>query len=48
MWEVVNHAHNDWLELMLETGLLGLVLVIAFFVWFGRAWAGHWPSGNSY
>jgi O-antigen ligase len=39
MWEVINHAHNDWLELILETGGVGLVLVIAFLVWFGRAWA---------
>jgi O-antigen ligase len=30
----VNHAHNDYLELMLETGLPGLLLMIAFLGWF--------------
>jgi O-antigen ligase len=37
MYELINHAHNDWLEVTLETGLLGLVLVVAFFIWFARA-----------
>jgi O-antigen ligase len=39
MYEVINHAHNDWLEVILETGAVGLVVVIAFLVWFGRRWA---------
>ena len=30
----VNHAHNDYLELILETGLPGLLLTIAFMAWF--------------
>ena len=47
-WEVVNHAHNDWLELTLETGLLGPVLVIAFFVWCGRAWVRSLASADSF
>jgi O-antigen ligase len=29
----VNHAHNDYLEIILETGLAGTLLAIAFFVW---------------
>src|SRR5215204_2618659 len=47
MYEVVNHAHNDWLELTLETGLLGPVLLIAFFVWCGRAWVRSLASADS-
>ncbi len=38
-----NHAHNDLLELALETGLGGLLLLCAFIVWLAlrarRAWA---------
>ena len=30
----VNHAHNDYLELLLETGVPGLVLMLAFLAWF--------------
>ena len=48
MYEVVNHAHNDWLELTLETGLLGPVLLIAFFVWCGRAWVRSLASADSF
>ncbi|MDB5470615.1 MAG: O-antigen polymerase [Caulobacter sp.] len=33
----VNHAHDDWLELLVETGLLGAAVMIAFLVWFARA-----------
>ncbi|MEG3123102.1 O-antigen ligase family protein [Sphingomonas sp. GB1N7] len=29
----MNHAHSDWLELLLETGLPGMVLAVAFLVW---------------
>ena len=46
MWELINHAHNDWLELILETGGVGLILVIAFLVWFGRTWARLWAGAN--
>lgn len=27
----VNHAHNDYLEIILETGIAGLILLVAFF-----------------
>ena len=30
----VNRAHNDFLELWLESGLLGLALMAVFAVWF--------------
>ena len=29
----VNHAHNDYLEVALETGIPGILLIIAFFGW---------------
>lgn len=29
----VNHAHNDYLEIVIETGLLGCLLFVCFFVW---------------
>jgi hypothetical protein len=30
----MNHAHNDWLELVLEAGLAGMLLAAGGFVWF--------------
>lgn len=31
----VNHAHNDYIEIVLETGLAGLALIVLFLVWWG-------------
>jgi hypothetical protein len=43
-----NHAHNDFLELWLETGLIGPVLLCLFLVWlFGKAvdaWTAPYPD----
>ena len=33
----VIHAHNDYAELALETGVPGMLLMIAFLAWWGRA-----------
>jgi O-antigen ligase len=33
----VNHAHNDYLELALETGVPGLAVLALFLLWWGRA-----------
>ncbi len=33
----LNHAHNDWLEIWVETGALGVTIAVAFVVWW--AWA---------
>lgn len=30
----VNHAHNDYLELLIETGLFGVLVLLMFFLWF--------------
>lgn len=32
----INHAHNDYLELFLETGLLGALVVTLFLIWWIR------------
>ena len=35
----VNHAHDDYLELAVETGLPGIILMLLFLAWWGRsAW----------
>lgn len=45
----VNHAHNDYLELLFETGLAGALLLAGFlFWWFNRsirAWGGEDAGG---
>lgn len=44
----VNHAHNDFLELWLETGWLGPVLAVLFLAWVAFAAARAWrPSRSS-
>lgn len=46
----VNHAHDDFLELFLETGVLGAALLACFLLWWGsrslRAWRP--ASGDSH
>jgi O-antigen ligase len=41
-----NHAHNDWLEVLLDTGLAGGALLVAATGWWGwasyRAWGRGW------
>jgi len=39
----VNHAHNDFLELWLETGVLGPLLVCLFLIWLGFTALKVWP-----
>lgn len=40
--EYVNHAHNDYLEVLLELGLPGMMLILAFILWWAirsvRVW----------
>jgi O-antigen ligase len=44
----VNHAHNDFLELWLETGVAGPLLLCAFLYWLvrraARAWGPSYPG----
>jgi O-antigen ligase len=39
-----NHAHNDYLEIAMEAGLPGLILLIAFFLWWGSRAGPIWRS----
>lgn len=45
----VNQAHNDYLEVVLETGLAGLALLIGFLLWWTvqvvRVWRSQVPNG---
>jgi O-antigen ligase len=45
----VNHAHDDWLELVLDGGLPALALMLAFMVWYVRASIRAWrePLGTA-
>jgi O-antigen ligase len=40
----VNHAHNDYIEVILETGIPGILLLAAFFVWWGSRAVTIWRS----
>jgi len=37
-----NHAHDDFLEIWLDTGVMGLLLLCAFLVWWGFAGVKLW------
>ena len=43
----VNHAHNDYLELTLELGLAGIVLIVLFLGWWGTRLVQIWSSNLS-
>jgi O-antigen ligase len=34
--QFANHAHNDYLEAVLELGAAGLLLILGFLIWWGR------------
>jgi O-antigen ligase len=42
--EYINHAHNDYLELALELGAAGLVLMVLFIGWWAVAATRIWTS----
>ena len=39
-----NHAHNDWLEVVLDAGLAGMLLLAATVTWWGWASARAWRA----
>jgi O-antigen ligase len=43
----VNHAHNDYLELLLELGAAAIILLILFLVWFARRAIAVWRSDET-
>jgi len=42
-----NHAHNEYLETWLEAGWPGAILILAFFVWYGRRLWSAWRAAPS-
>lgn len=40
----MNHAHSDWIELLLETGLVGIAFVALFLVWWALRVRAVWQS----
>ena len=40
-----NHAHNDWLEIVLDAGLPGLLLLLAAVLWWTWASVRAWRAG---
>ncbi len=43
----VNHAHNDYLELVLELGLPGALLIVAFLAWWVWRTVAIWRDADS-
>lgn len=42
-----NHAHNDFLEVAIDAGLAGVLLLIAALIWWGRASIAAWRAGRN-
>ena len=40
----INHAHNDYLEWLLETGFLGAILLILFLLWWAQSFIKIWTN----
>lgn len=43
----VNHAHDDYVELALETGVPGILLLALFLLWWARAALRTWRVGDT-
>ncbi|WP_135568229.1 O-antigen ligase family protein [Solemya elarraichensis gill symbiont] len=44
--EFVNHLHNDYLEWIFDTGLMGLGMILFFFALYLKQWTNVWQRGN--
>lgn len=42
----INHAHNDWLELVIEGGLPMAILLLAYVTWYASATYKVWTRGR--
>lgn len=42
----VNHAHDDWLEIVLEGGVPAVALLVGFLIWWGRAGVALWRKAG--
>jgi len=40
----VNHAHSDFIELLIETGMPGMLIIALFLIWWARRSAAIWRS----
>lgn len=43
----MNHAHSDVLEVLLETGVLGVLLFCLFLIWWGKRTFAIWLAGDA-
>jgi O-antigen ligase len=41
----VNHAHSDYIEIIMETGIPGILLLAGFLFWWGRRAVPIWRAG---
>jgi O-antigen ligase len=44
--EYVIHAHNDYVEVALELGVAGIILMLAFLIWWVAAVSAVWRTGR--
>jgi O-antigen ligase len=44
--EYVIHAHNDYVEIALELGVAGIILMVAFLLWWVTAVVAVWRTGK--
>ncbi|MDQ0464932.1 O-antigen ligase [Caulobacter ginsengisoli] len=42
----VNHAHDDWLEVILEGGIPVVALLVGFLIWWGRSGLALWRKAG--
>jgi O-antigen ligase len=42
----VNHVHSDWIEIVLETGIFGLALLLAFLAWWTSRAIAIWRASE--
>ncbi|WP_162806567.1 O-antigen ligase family protein [Sphingosinicella terrae] len=42
----INHVHSDWIEVLLETGLFGGILLILFLLWWTRRATAIWRAAE--
>ncbi|HWT13575.1 MAG TPA: O-antigen ligase family protein [Allosphingosinicella sp.] len=42
----INHVHSDWIEIVLETGLLGLAVLLLFLAWWARRAIAIWRAAE--
>jgi O-antigen ligase len=40
----INHVHSDWIEIVLETGIFGALLLILFLIWWLRRTIAIWRA----